>query len=88
MIISPEISLHENVAVLDFNGEYANITTRHNISYENLSSDIVLTKEIETWRGFIDNLPSDEDKVVLTLVQQFLEIPLNSFLFILIQPDI
>ena len=26
----------------------------------------VLTKEIETWRGFIDKLPSDEDKVVLT----------------------
>ena len=88
MIISPEIGLHENVAVLDFNDEYANIITRHNISYENLSSDIVLTKEIETWRGFIDNLPSDEDKVVLTLVQQFLEIPLNCFLFILIQPDI
>jgi len=57
MIISPEIGLHENVAVLDFNDEYANITTRHNISYENLSSDIVLTKEIETWKGFIDNLP-------------------------------
>jgi len=40
--------------------------TRHNISYENLSSDVVLTKEIETWRAFIDNLPSDEDKVVFT----------------------
>jgi hypothetical protein len=26
----------------------------------------VLTKEIETWRGFIDKLPDDEDKVVLT----------------------
>jgi hypothetical protein len=26
----------------------------------------VLTKEIETWRGFIDKLPSDEDKLVLT----------------------
>jgi hypothetical protein len=24
----------------------------------------VLTKEIETWRGFIDKLPSDEDKDV------------------------
>ena len=66
MIISPEIGLHENVALLDFNDEYANIITRHNISYENLSSDVVLTKEIETWRGFIDNLPSDEDKVVFT----------------------
>jgi hypothetical protein len=26
----------------------------------------VLTKEIEAWRGFIDKLPSDEDKVILT----------------------
>jgi hypothetical protein len=26
----------------------------------------ILTKEIETWRGFIDNLPNDDDKVVLT----------------------
>ncbi len=39
MIISPEIGLHENVAVLDFNDEYANIITGHNISYENLSHD-------------------------------------------------
>jgi hypothetical protein len=26
----------------------------------------VLTKEIETWRGFIDKLLIDEDKVILT----------------------
>ena len=26
----------------------------------------VLTKEIETWWGFIEKLPTDEDKVVLT----------------------
>lgn len=26
----------------------------------------VLTKEIETWRGFIDKLPSEEDKAILT----------------------
>jgi hypothetical protein len=26
----------------------------------------VLTKEIETWRGFIDKLPTDEDKSILT----------------------
>ena len=37
MIISPEIGLHENVAVLDFNDEYANIITGNNISYESLS---------------------------------------------------
>jgi hypothetical protein len=26
----------------------------------------VLTKEIETWRGFIDKLPSDDDKAIFT----------------------
>jgi hypothetical protein len=26
----------------------------------------ILTKEIEAWRGFIDKLPTDEDKVVLS----------------------
>ena len=41
MIISSQIGLHENVAVLDFNDEYANIITRHNISYENFSNDFV-----------------------------------------------
>jgi hypothetical protein len=28
--------------------------------------DDVLTKEIETWRGFIDKLSSDEDKAIMT----------------------
>jgi hypothetical protein len=26
----------------------------------------VLTREIESWRGFIEKLPSDDDKAVLT----------------------
>ena len=26
----------------------------------------ILTREIESWRGFIDKLPNDEDKVVFT----------------------
>ena len=38
MIVSPEIGLHENVAVLDFNDEYANLILRHNISYETLNN--------------------------------------------------
>jgi DNA polymerase elongation subunit (family B) len=38
MLISPEIGLHENVAVLDFNDEYANLILTHNISYETLSA--------------------------------------------------
>jgi DNA polymerase elongation subunit (family B) len=41
MIFSPQIGLHENVAVLDFNDEFANIIINENISYEycNVESD-------------------------------------------------
>ena len=39
MIVSPEIGLHDNVTVLDFNDEYANLIIRHNISYENPVQD-------------------------------------------------
>lgn len=34
LIVSPEIGLHENVAVLDYDDEYANLVLRYNISYE------------------------------------------------------
>ena len=34
MIISPKVRLHENVAVLDYNDEFANIIVNENISYE------------------------------------------------------
>ena len=34
MIFSPQIGLHENVAVLDYNDEFANIIINENISYE------------------------------------------------------
>jgi DNA polymerase family B len=45
MIISPEIGLHENVAVLDFNDEYANIITGNSISYENLSGGSIANNQ-------------------------------------------
>lgn len=34
MIISPQIGLHENVVVLDYDSEYANLIVNHNLSYE------------------------------------------------------
>jgi hypothetical protein len=39
MIISPEIGLHQNVAVLDYDNQYANLILRHNISYETLTNN-------------------------------------------------
>lgn len=34
MIFSPRIGLHENVAVLDYEDEYANLIVKYNLSYE------------------------------------------------------
>jgi DNA polymerase elongation subunit (family B) len=34
MIFSPQVGLHENVVVLDYENEYANLILRHNLSYE------------------------------------------------------
>jgi len=40
MIISPQIGLHENVAVLDYESEYANLIVNHNLSYETVTSSV------------------------------------------------
>jgi DNA polymerase elongation subunit (family B) len=37
MIISPQTGLHENVMVLDYDSEYANLIVNHNLSYETIS---------------------------------------------------
>jgi DNA polymerase elongation subunit (family B) len=34
MIFSPRVGLHENVAVLNYENEYANLILKHNLSYE------------------------------------------------------
>jgi DNA polymerase elongation subunit (family B) len=39
MIISPQTGLHENVVVLDYDNEYANLIINHNLSYETVIPD-------------------------------------------------
>jgi DNA polymerase elongation subunit (family B) len=39
MIISPQTGLHENVIVLDYDNEYANLIVNHNLSYETVIPD-------------------------------------------------
>lgn len=56
MIISPEIGLHENVAVLDFNDEYANIITKHNISYEGPSNEFRRNERIAILPSIVQEL--------------------------------
>jgi hypothetical protein len=36
------------------------------VSISLFPNEDILTKEIETWRGFMEKLPSDEDKAILT----------------------
>ena len=36
------------------------------VSISLFPNEAILTKEIETWRGFMEKLPSDEDKAILT----------------------
>ena len=38
MIFSPRVGLHENVVVLDYENEYANLILKHNLSYETIAS--------------------------------------------------
>src|SRR5215212_7304249 len=41
MIISPQIGLHEDVLVLDYDSEYANLIVNHNLSYEAVCREAV-----------------------------------------------
>jgi DNA polymerase family B len=63
MIISPEIGLHQNVAILDFNDEYANIITGQNISYENLSGE----------NGKINFTVNNQTALLPSIVQELVE---------------
>jgi DNA polymerase elongation subunit (family B) len=45
MIISPQIGLHENIVVLDYDSEYANLIVNHNLSYETVTSDGKVDKQ-------------------------------------------
>jgi len=38
MIFSPRVGLHENVVVLDYKNEYANLILKNNLSYEIIAS--------------------------------------------------
>jgi DNA polymerase elongation subunit (family B) len=40
LIISPQTGLHENVLVIDYDNEYANLIVSHNLSYETILSKV------------------------------------------------
>jgi len=66
MIISPQIGLHENVLVLDYDNEYANLIVNHNLSYETVLLDnkikaIKLNKGLQDKKGL---LPTVVEKIL------------------------
>ncbi|HET7391449.1 MAG TPA: DNA polymerase domain-containing protein [Nitrososphaeraceae archaeon] len=70
MIISPQIGLHENVVVLDYDSEYANLIVNHNLSYE--------TVTLEGGKGIIvqqqkEQQPNKQKGLLPTIVERFLK---------------
>jgi DNA polymerase elongation subunit (family B) len=67
MVFTPKVGLHENVAVLDYNDEFANIIINHSIGYEIASNKRQILPQIvkqlvdrRTYlRQFLKQLPSE-----------------------------
>jgi DNA polymerase elongation subunit (family B) len=66
MIISPQIGLHENVVVLDYESEYANLIVNHNLSYETVTSTSTQKKVVLSDDKELENalLPRVVEKVL------------------------
>ncbi len=63
MIFSPTIGLHENVVVLDYENEYANLILKHNLSYETVipTKDGRIVRERDEEIGL---LPTELERVL------------------------
>jgi DNA polymerase elongation subunit (family B) len=53
MIISPQTGLHENVMVLDYDNQYANLIVNHNLSYETVLSKEGLGNKLVNEKGLL-----------------------------------
>ena len=53
MIISPQTGLHENVMVLDYDNQYANLIVNHNLSYETVLSKEGVGNKLVTEKGLL-----------------------------------
>jgi DNA polymerase elongation subunit (family B) len=64
MIFSPRVGLHENVVVLDYENEYANLILKNNLSYETIAS---------THDGRIIRHDKDEPGLLPTVLESVLK---------------
>ena len=53
MIISPQTGLHENVVVLDYDNQYANLIVSHNLSYETVLSKVEQGNKSNNKKGLL-----------------------------------
>ena len=53
MIISPLTGLHENVVVLDYDNQYANLIVSHNLSYETVLSNVEQGNQSKNKNGML-----------------------------------
>jgi DNA polymerase elongation subunit (family B) len=53
MIISPQTGLHENVIVLDYDNQYANLIVNHNLSYETVLSKVQQVNKYNNKKGLL-----------------------------------
>jgi DNA polymerase elongation subunit (family B) len=53
MIISPQTGLHENVVVLDYDNQYANLIVNHNLSYETVLSKVEQGNKFNNKKGLL-----------------------------------
>jgi DNA polymerase elongation subunit (family B) len=53
MIISPQTGLHENVVVLDYDNQYANLIVSHNLSYETVLPKVELGNKSSNKKGLL-----------------------------------
>jgi DNA polymerase elongation subunit (family B) len=53
MIISPQTGLHENVVVLDYDNQYANLIVSHNLSYETVLSKVEQGNKANNKKGLL-----------------------------------
>jgi DNA polymerase elongation subunit (family B) len=56
MIISPQTGLHENVVVLDYDNQYANLIVSHNLSYETVRSNVEQGNKSNNKKGLLSTV--------------------------------
>jgi DNA polymerase elongation subunit (family B) len=76
MIISPQIGLHDNVVILDYESEYANLIVKHPLSYETISSSS--SSAVPRKAAITSDPDQEEEKALLPRVMLFLLLEYNA----------